>query len=158
MLLSKEKQHNLEMNLTANSPSFSFCLAVFSLFAGWAKATGWHCFCFSTSRAYFSVGWQKQTHILESSPSPQQPPSVWFTAGDDSVISLLYYCCCCCYFTRFGMWAFWDGVGCVGSCGWWNCLFFLSLLGLCLSVCSGRVINELLMYVLGIILRRFACR
>lgn len=100
------------------------------------------------------------SHILETSPSPQRPLSVWFTAGGDSVVSLLYCCCCCCCcFTWFGMWAFWDGVGCVGSCGWLNRLFFffLSLFGSCLSVCFGRVINELLTYVLGIVLRRFAC-
>lgn len=151
LLLSKGKQHDFVSRHVANSPGFYFCLAVVSPFqfqteqkqpgiAGTASARKELAFFFFV---FCWLSTQKQTRNLETSPSLRQPPSVWFTARDDSVISLLYCCCCCCYFTWFGMWAFWHGVVCVGSCGWRSCLFssFLSLVRACLSAVVGLLIN-----------------
>lgn len=151
LLLSKGKQHDFVSRHVANSPGFYFCLAVVSPFqfqteqkqpgiAGIASAQKELAFFF-----FFLLVINTETNSKPRNfPLPPTAPPLWFTARDDSVISLLYCCCCCCcYFTWFGMWAFWHGVVCVGSCGWRSCLFssFLSLVRACLSAVVGLLIN-----------------
>lgn len=167
LLLSKGKQHDFVSRHVANSPGFYFCLAVVSPFqfqteqkqpgiAGTASARkelAFFFFCF-----LLVINTETNSKPRNFPFPPTAPLCViycqrWlchFFAVLLLLLLLFYLVWYVSFLTRCGM--------CRILWVTKLSLFFLSLLGSCLSVCCGRVINKLSTYVLAIILRRFACQ